>query len=357
MTENLNSTSLELLKCSLCHNFLSYFPIFLSEGKNICGRCPVSDNAVRNDIYEVIAKLHYFPCRYQYDGCLKELAPEDMAEHEETCSARKVKCPVSNCLWDESLFCLIDHCEEEHSQLMLRKNQEFDVNLKHSYEVDNFYIYDSKLFIVSMEFDVDQKRLECLITDYEKQNQSETSYLGLITLKFAKRSCTTEFSIDTVTKLFYLEMLENQLETTKITASFQIGQTLQEITHFKENQALRKFFPTLHCNSCCKFLLPSIYLSSNGLFYCNLCSTAKSLDSPKDSLNNFVDLMEIFCKYQKDGCTFVAFTSVIEEHEQVCKFKIIKCFFHVVFGKISLKNLMLIFKKNINIALLSRIIL
>lgn len=327
MTESLDSTTLNLLKCSLCHNFLSYFPIFSSEGKNICGRCPVGDDAVRNDVYEVIAKLHYFPCRYQNDGCSKELIPEDMAEHEETCLARGVKCPVSDCLWDDSLSCLIDHCEEEHPQLMLKRNQNFDVNLEYSYEVHKFFVYDNKLFIVSLEFDVDRKRLECLITDYRQQNQSETSYFCLLTLKFAKRSCATEFSIDSITKLLYIEMLENLVETTKITAFLQIGQTHQEIRYLKETETLLKHLLTLQCTSCCTSLFSSIYSNSNGLFYCSLCSAEKSFFSSNDSLSNSLDSIEIFCKYQKNGCTFEAFASVMKEHEEVCKFKIIKCVF------------------------------
>jgi hypothetical protein len=111
---------MENTKCSKCHNYLAFFPVYSTTTReNICGRCAVPDEAtsVRNEIYERLAKLLSFPCRYTKVGCTKKFCPKELPDHEDACVYRPVKCPThtfTDCDAFIRFYEIPDHLKEEH---------------------------------------------------------------------------------------------------------------------------------------------------------------------------------------------------------------------------------------------------
>ncbi|KAH0809017.1 hypothetical protein GEV33_013770 [Tenebrio molitor] len=111
---------MENTKCSKCHNYLAFFPVYSTTTReNICGRCAVPDEAtsVRNEIYERLAELLSFPCRYTKVGCTKKFCPKELPDHEDACVYRPVKCPThtfTDCDAFIRFYEIPDHLKEEH---------------------------------------------------------------------------------------------------------------------------------------------------------------------------------------------------------------------------------------------------
>lgn len=341
MSENLlqPGATLTKLTCDICNNYLSYFPIFLSNAKNICGRCTVHNNSTRNEVFEVLAAFQIFPCRYREQGCLKEFLPKDIPQHEKTCPVRIVSCPLFKCAWKDAFPNVIKHCQQEHSKLILHENEEFDIDLGMTYELDNLLIHDQKVFITKWLFDFEKKNLECLIT-YQEDEIEKTNYSCQFTLKFENRSSTITFDVTKTnyTKLLYLEMLENQLDTPKITGCLFLGPSPeQNAAQIHKEKTNLEMLSVLKCSNCTEYVLPPIFDNSNGLIYCKSCSLAQINQCPQEDtddsllpnicLTNLANLIEYPCKFSKNGCKFSGKPSLIKNHHQECNFRDTKCIF------------------------------
>lgn len=87
MQKHISATTLALLKCDLCHGYLSVPPISSYKEKNACGRC--NPEWERNTIYEQLAKYMEFPCMF-----CDERYPWGMVQnHEKKCKANRFLCP------------------------------------------------------------------------------------------------------------------------------------------------------------------------------------------------------------------------------------------------------------------------
>lgn len=83
------------LQCALCDGYLSVSPIMVSQdGSQLCGKCfsvlPETNktNYVKQIGFESIAEILIFPCRYNTEGCRKELLFNGEEDHEKECPYR-----------------------------------------------------------------------------------------------------------------------------------------------------------------------------------------------------------------------------------------------------------------------------
>lgn len=322
MISDLRST----LKCDVCDNCLSYFPIFVTKNKNICGRCPPEDGAIRITAYEAAVAFHKFSCRYKNEGCCKKLLPKEVPEHEKNCFFRCIQCSLLTCDWEGTFGDLISHFEQNHSKLILKGNEDFEIDLiSFSDEISQFCVYDNQLLIVSWEFDSKRKKLGCLITHYQEEIE-DVKYVCRLILKYASRTCSTTFSTDDIIKLSYHDLLEDQFEVSKISGFLTFAKSFEEMTHIYNGINM---LALLKCSVCSAYVLPPIYALPDGAIYCKLCCNDTASVLSNSTLNSFANLIEYPCKNQESGCSFAAIPSVLEEHQEVCRFRIIKCGFNI----------------------------
>lgn len=122
----LKENVIEKLKCSECGSYLSCAPIMMkSDGNSVCGRCELPEEELpgaRNKVYEEVASVVSFPCRYREEGCSKKLPWDNVKQHEEQCDFRIYECPVipnGTCSWTGTHSQLLDHYKDDHPDLVL----------------------------------------------------------------------------------------------------------------------------------------------------------------------------------------------------------------------------------------------
>lgn len=322
MDKNLCS-SLENLKCHLCQNYLSYFPITLVNDKSICGRCLVDDaDAVRVAPYEVLAELHYFPCRFNNEGCTTELRPTDVPNHEQICTFHFVKCLVSSCTWEGTVGHVMQHYTENHSQILLRENQHFNIDLASSHEIEQILFHNNTFFMVSLIIDAEERTLQCLISQH-KEMVEKKDYSFYLTLKSEKISLMKEFNVGTQTEKVCLNNFEK--DTSTVAAFLTIEKTLSQLAEMHITELSEKILTTLKCTKCSNYILPPIYSDITGLNYCKVCVSENISTSLNAALNNVVKDIAYYCNNSKDGCDFRGIPSLIREHQTVCQFRITNC--------------------------------
>lgn len=162
------SELLRKLKCDNCGGILSCYPILIStKGKNMCGRCKVSEKAeeifTRNIIYEEFASGFLFPCQYQEKGCIEMLKMNAVKKHEETCKYNTHRCPTAalqnNCTWNGPLEDIENHYKNSHLELIVQHPYEQRPNIKQSYikytafnEFGHFFILQEKCDVRNSKF-------------------------------------------------------------------------------------------------------------------------------------------------------------------------------------------------------------
>lgn len=178
--------SLRVLRCSLCEESLSVFPISVivnettKTTKNICGRCPIFEekNAVstRNIIYEAVAEQILFPCRYKSIGCQERLVPAKLSSHEKFCAQRPIFCPhtpLGSCAWQGNKLELMEHFNDKHRFLVI-ENCVTEVDIVTKQEENYLMLYEHDLYIVQFKCDGDDDELKvnlCIIGAENNRNR------------------------------------------------------------------------------------------------------------------------------------------------------------------------------------------
>lgn len=325
MAEQLISTDLlNALNCDQCDNSLTYFPIFSTKDENICGRCSVKDGAIRNNLYETLVACLRFSCRYKQQGCSRELLPKDIPEHEDNCSFRIIKCFLFGCDWNGVSTSLINHCEDQHSKLMVKENEEFYIDLNASDEVTEFLVYNNQLMVVSWEFYNDRKILECLITHHPEEFERK-SYSYTLILKYGKNTYFTNTDTNNITQISYADLLGKHIGAPKIIGRLSLEKSYEERCQASREKDQKNLLALLKCSICFKYVLPPIFSRPNGIIYCKQCCAGIPSVLSNFTLNNLANLIAYPCKNYESGCKFVAFPSTMEKHQEVCPFNVVKC--------------------------------
>ncbi|XP_019869729.2 uncharacterized protein LOC109598289 isoform X2 [Aethina tumida] len=316
------------IKCSLCHGYLSHFPVYITASENICGRCPHPEGSIRNSIYETLASTYKFPCMYDVNGCLHNDTPEKINEHEKFCSYRLIECPVlidnEKCSWRDRPTEVLTHFEQCHPTYILQ-NAEFELsfspNLNMYYLLPHFEDFffvlvnvDKKVNICKMNIEYVGNNPKCLDYDiriiFQTVNKSvevtSTHKLGQSTFDIQH---TKKQLNDPVAIICHIDMFKEKLE--KIT---------QKIDDKGE-----EFLQELECPVCFLYMVPPIMQCEKGHSMCKGCTDqltqCPTCKAPIKLTQNFAlekisRIMTFPCK--NDRCDFKGKSNVIKEHETSC---------------------------------------
>lgn len=124
------------LNCTKCKGLL-YPPVFLTKNnENLCKECRenLTKNAkkfsIRNKLFEEMAKLFTYPCKFAASGCIETVNWSQAADHTKTCKYQQVliSCLVNACNWKGNHEDIIVHCKTDHNEIIV----------KHPFEISKY---------------------------------------------------------------------------------------------------------------------------------------------------------------------------------------------------------------------------
>ena len=161
---------LQTLKCSMCCNYLSIFPVYYYSNEETmvtCGRCPVISDLQpqRQVVYEMTAKHMKFPCQYQSNGCVESLLPQMLEKHEPICNYRTYFCPMlplGSCAWQGQSEELYEHYSSSHKHYTYNKFQ-MELDLVNNYSENYVFIYKTMAFVAHISCLMEQDEFRCTV--------------------------------------------------------------------------------------------------------------------------------------------------------------------------------------------------
>ncbi|XP_063916592.1 uncharacterized protein LOC135132433 [Zophobas morio] len=322
------------LKCSLCKNYLSHFPISIySNNQNICGRCPIPEGTVyHEEALETLCHLLRFPCRYQSEGCSQQLYPKEVPQHEENCPFRIVKCVMTKptpCSWSGNLPTLPSHLQADHAASFL-KNGEFKVDVSRSEECDFLMQCEKKVVVCTKKFETGSNTLD-LVLDAPYHGLDEDGSWQ-VSVKRGKVVLFHDLELNDVekklcAKLLVHSVVEERSEEPLLCQIRNISNTMKG-----EISDLNVASDVFRCGVCHNVATPPIFrcpydMSIKCASCDELCHPSLSCPTSKkdDKLSRLIKLVNFQCKYQKYGCTFGALLKEVKRHESLCCYRSEKC--------------------------------
>lgn len=341
---------LKKLECSLCKCYLSVFPIYIrSDGNDpICGRCKVpSDDYIRDEAYEAISQFLIFPCAEEKNGCVEQMTPLTLKDHEHSCVSRKLDCPskkFTSCKWSGPNNDLLAHFVATHNELVLA-DPKFEINFISSTNEVILMPFQDELFLIKKEMDCRTGTFICSCTQILlKANPDKFNYyLRVVTRngsyyhKFSERS--TDPTWEERTKFTINEIKEILNDPPAVIAVIEIVKIAPNKDNDKNNklevdwEALRH----LECPVCLGYFHANIYQCDQGHSICDDCKTKLtscpvcrgSIQTTRNFvLENYIadhKNMMYPCKYYKSGCSVFTKPSEIENHEESCDYAPLEC--------------------------------
>lgn len=313
-------------RCGSCINHLSYFPISLTpNGENICGRCTIPPNSVRNEVYENLAVFREFPCRYQELGCTRKVLPVDMKIHERLCRDREIVCTVVTCNWKGSLNAIVTHYLDDHIYDP-NETKTFMIDIKD--KPDDYFplviMIKNRIFTVKIDWtEINKTTLQVLLTfdGIEKQGQF---YQCSAVMEIGKHESRENFnvSIPLSEKAFVLNM--NSSESTQLKGSLKFQAAEDDPNEVVTNLLI---MDCVRCTECKFDMSPIRYLNQ---IYCIFCFMKKFpfVSIPyDDALLSIISTIKYPCRFKKDGCPFSDTLTSGSVHTKTCYFSNSKCHF------------------------------
>jgi hypothetical protein len=339
----ISNQNLDKLKCTLCGQYLSYFPISVSVNnqRSFCGRCevPQSTQCIKNISFEAISEFIKFPCRYDSEGCHEQLFPKDVPEHEKSCPFLVIPCPVrtpTSCSWKGSRPTVLHHCQNEHHNMFL-KNGEFKIDMSHSNNYHHFVNHDKMLLLIEIQYDSNDKTLQCSIYTCQYELSIKTYTCRLRVANGNKRASidfkTTSYEEMNPTE-FSLESVTSRTELSPfVVGRIEFG---DEISTDDQEKTNHEMLSLLKCSSCSELVVPPIYYCfKNSILMCVDCrrqhlSSCNSCVRIRYAMRNvnfdkMANLLDYPCKYQKNGCTYVCKGEKIRQHQECCEHGDLDC--------------------------------
>lgn len=361
----LPDSALQKLRCSLCADYLSHFPVHtFSQIGSVCGRCPVlhEENPVHNEVYEVIAKNISFPCRYSGLGCLELLVPRDIVIHEDSCPFRQYFCPFMPsgcCPWQGPSNELIEHFQEKHRVFILEEKL-FEIDFTSRYSENYLLVEGQNIFIVHKKSDVNDNLFWCAVSYVGSRNTAQQYTFQLVlsvkgndqisyTFSPVPISCFINPNIDKNSAVeIDAEVIMKELNNPasvicNISIAEHPSKSSEENSNIQEKRMIsvdsieEDILNDLECPVCLEFMVPPIYQCETGH---SVCSTCKSKinecpsckrcyrDTRNFHLEKITNRIKYYCKYRDYDCTFVASAQDIKQHEMECKFGPYSCPLH-----------------------------
>lgn len=339
------SDLLKKLECSLCKLHLSVFPIFIRKDGNkpICGRCKVpNDVYIRDEAYEAIAQFLIFPCAEEKNGCLEQMSPLSLKDHEQTCLWRKWDCPSKNftfCKWHGPNKELRAHFVAMHDELMLT-DQEFKINFSSSANGIMLIPFHDKLFLVKKEMDSRTGTFTCSCTQIiMKKSLENFNYFVQIKGTSCSHNCSIRSTTPTKedqTTISTDEIKDLLNDSPVVIAVIQIVTTTLNDKEDKssENRFDWQLLRKLKCPVCLEYFCKPIYQCKNGHGICNQCKSkiqycpvckAGIQSSRNLTLEEIAKWMNYPCKYNRTGCSVALKFPEIKHHEKFCDYGSIEC--------------------------------
>lgn len=309
-------TLISKLKCSQCQEIISCPPVYTKKNlENICGRCTPSKTQkktiVRNKLFEDLAELFLFPCKYAEQGCDIKFKWGETLEHETNCPSimeNAITCPtlpVGSCKWKGLSTRLMEHFKAEHKESVV----------KHPYNTnyhDNWIITDlkqlvktsSRIFIMSAHGFIFLIRFKVCF-------QSDSIYITVTLLGEASQNLAVHFECNV--ELLYKDVAKNFIY---------VSQVLPNTTTFDENCVVKT---ELHKN-----ITISITRNNVKCTNCNKIFTRILHDEQKFCCDeiNFVRCEKTEtkrtvqrCYFHEYGCDYTDIPSNVSKHViLLCKY-------------------------------------
>lgn len=344
----ISSESLQKLKCTQCKKYLSIFPIRSRlNGDVICGRCPSESNTYHNKIFEDLAEIFKFPCINYPNGCLENLLPKNMFQHENYCPYRMYECPTKNytqCQWNGLCHEMYEHFEDKHPTFILNI-EKFELDFINKYRETYIMPFEGDLYLVDRIMDTDNKLFKCNVTpihinslnvfqiNYKLifQNMHKTQEPVII-----EKNVSKEIQVNT-------ENLQKTLnDPTTIIVEIKVdtsnGLKRDEMNDKEKYQKTldNAILKELECTICMEYMVPPIMLCQGGHSICSGCfercleQNIKCSYCQQDftknqnfALQNLVSTLDYPCKYEQ--CTFSSKATDIKAHELHCIYGTFKC--------------------------------
>jgi E3 ubiquitin-protein ligase SIAH1 len=334
--------ALNKVKCGVCNKYLSYFPIHIDKDKTaVCGRCSelLTDDKyyVRDGPYETMAQFLKFPCIYNSEGCLENLTPIDIPNHEKNCPYRIISCPL-DCMWQSTVNELQDHFEQLHANSILRTG-EFEMDFLSSYETYSLLIYKDEVFCFKRKLDEAREILQVSLFCY-KTIDPVTKYNYELTVKNNSNSLSVKFPPKSAENFDEENVTEMNVEHVKkelndplvIVGSVKIyNKDEKQDTVAKKNPSPQINFDMLselECPVCFEYIIPPIFQCITGHSICSACKS-KIVECPtckgeiKNTQNFTLEKMAFLltypCRFSEYGCDFASKPGQIKQHQKYCE--------------------------------------
>ncbi|XP_023228940.1 E3 ubiquitin-protein ligase Siah1-like [Centruroides sculpturatus] len=119
-----------LLKCPICHDYMSPPIHQCTEGHLVCSncwkwvrRCPTCRRILgdyQNATLEKLAEAISLPCRFAENGCQERHILKDRRIHEKNCKYKTCSCPSldTSCYWEGTYPQILPHVAEKHTTMI-----------------------------------------------------------------------------------------------------------------------------------------------------------------------------------------------------------------------------------------------
>ncbi|KAJ3657629.1 hypothetical protein Zmor_009416 [Zophobas morio] len=324
---------IEQLKCSVCTNYLSYFPVYISlSNDNICGRCSPKMAATdlrQNKAYEIVAQDLEFSCRYQSEGCWEKLKPEKIPQHEANCPYVIIECITKNftkCEAKTSKLNMMKHCQEKHCDVFL-KNDTFDIDLSTSKGVYNLLEYDNQLLVVKRKYFPQEKVIEFFIA--RKENEKFRKFAPyVVKFTYGNRELAIRHDVGHEIRIIEKISLESLIESDKKESKV-IGEIHVETKTGPTSNAetvTKGLLNLFRCSYCNEYFLPEALRFSCNVIICPSCRNRTCYDAEhyddmdKLNVNKLANLLQFPCRNAKNGCSFSSSLHEIKMHHGLCQY-------------------------------------
>lgn len=357
-------TALQKLRCCLCNNYLSHFPVFICKNIGLmCGRCPVlaEEDLVHNEAYEMLAKSFLFPCQYSSFGCAELNLPDGIPDHEETCTFRQYFCPMMPsgcCPWQGPSLEIFEHFERtaSHGRYILREGN-FEIDFTATYSENYIIQVEQHLFVVHTQCDSHDKNCAlvwCGVSYVGPKNTAKLYHFQIeLKVKGNDKKCYI-FPLQDVHSFLNPNMDKNsaieisstfvneELDNPANVICYVTIEKKPEITKPKpersnsdvETPHYLKILDQLECMVCFNFMVPPIYQCETGHSMCGNCKSKVSecpsckaviKNTRNFSLEDIANHTPYPCKYREYDCDVICPAKDIQKHEALCKFGPYKC--------------------------------
>lgn len=355
------------LVCNTCKKYLSVSPVYISNGKFICGRCEPSGHRVT--IYEELAKYMIFPCIHE--SCTVKLNWGQVQDHEGNCPNKVIICPKHNCSSSHKAKDLYQHFVVKHQDLLCSNNFKVNRRLRdmefkyfnkdkkvyllhhenqsylvmvygtckedkyspsyiesYSYYFGVFYLYKTKDTKTHYDLTVGITDVDQVVTDYSWYNEPlkefdyNTHCLGCL-----DNNCLLGH-VGNKRRMFLWNKIDNLKNECDFTVTYSVQLVKEKTADKLPSPGNSSIAAKLECPICYEYFSAPIYICNNGHSLCSKCKKkvtkcclcqAAIGNSRNYALEEISETLELCCPNASKGCKYLGTVRNIQLHVSTCK--------------------------------------